>query len=111
MKFVVYGTVVLVLLYCNGIRCDPPTYTVHEAPRAETGDWALFFLEKKCSKTNLERQGVLCEGYSLVVQNDVKSTKSAHQARSTFTLVPNQGYRPSIQISPYEYMISLLSYK
>ena len=82
-----------------------------EAPRAETGVWILFFPEKKCPKTNLESQGVLCGGYTLVVKNDVKSTVIAHQARSTFTLVPNQGYRLNVQISLYDYMISLLSYK
>ena len=84
---------------------------INEAPRAERRVWALFFLEKKCPKTNLESKGVFKVGYSLVVVNDIKCTVIAHQRGSTFTLFRNQGYRLSIQISLYEYMISLLSYK
>ena len=67
--------------------------------------------QEKCPKTNLESRGVLCEAYRLVVLCTVNCTEMAYQKGPTFLSIPEQGYRPYIQMSVYEYMNTLINYK
>ena len=78
-----------------------------EAPRAKRVEWALSL---KCLKTNLESQGALCISYRFILLCTVYCTEMAHKSGPTFLCIPKQGYRPSINMSKYAYMIYLKSY-